>query len=146
MSQDKNASLVEQVRERLAKWNEELPHIIQVESAHLKNIEQMTALCDALTAAEAEVRKLAVEAHSYQGQLMEADKRIAKLEQENDYLRHAPYPEDAWKDLTAKLSAAESALEYYADENGGPYATGDYHTADGGERARAALAEIRGRK
>jgi hypothetical protein len=31
---------------------------------------------------------------------------------------------------------AEKALEWYADENGGPYAPGDHHSADGGKRAR----------
>lgn len=35
------------------------------------------------------------------------------------------------------------ALIYYADENGGPYAVGDYRTVDGGLRAIDALARYR---
>ena len=38
--------------------------------------------------------------------------------------------------LIERLAEAENALEWYADENGGPYAPGDHHSADGGKRAR----------
>jgi len=31
---------------------------------------------------------------------------------------------------------AEKALSFYLDEGGGPYAPGDHHSADGGQRAR----------
>lgn len=39
------------------------------------------------------------------------------------------------------ISRQKQVLDYYADINGGPYAPGDYHTADGGERAIKAIAE-----
>jgi hypothetical protein len=51
-----------------------------------------------------------------------------------------------FQDLTAKLKVAEEALVYYADEDGGPYAAGDWHTADGGRRAAEALTTLRGGK
>ena len=37
----------------------------------------------------------------------------------------------------------KKALEYYADEDGGPYAAGDWHTADGGGRAIEALDRVK---
>ena len=41
-----------------------------------------------------------------------------------------------------KIQILKEALEYYEDKNGGPYASGDYHTADGGKRAQEALAKL----
>lgn len=42
-----------------------------------------------------------------------------------------------------KIEKLVEALEYYEDKDGGPYATGDYHTADGGQKARQALKDFR---
>lgn len=39
------------------------------------------------------------------------------------------------KKLLAALRMSLSALDYYEDKDGGPYAPGDWHTADGGQRA-----------
>lgn len=42
-------------------------------------------------------------------------------------------------ELSARCAKLEAALQFYADENGGPYAPGDYHSVDGGKTAREAL-------
>lgn len=44
--------------------------------------------------------------------------------------------------LSNALKTCIAALEYYQDKNGGPYAPGDCHTADGGKTAYDALTQI----
>ena len=73
---------------------------------------------------------------------------LESAESRNEYLNGLKAKiiarEDHIKVLEDKLKVAEEALIYYADEDGGPYAPGDWHTVDGGQRAMKALAVIRG--
>ncbi len=44
--------------------------------------------------------------------------------------------------LCQELRRLAEALKYYEDADGGPYAAGDSHTADGGVTASKALSEF----
>lgn len=48
--------------------------------------------------------------------------------------------------LLDAIDTLSAALEYYEDKNGGPCAPGDWHTADGGKRAREALRSVFGKE
>lgn len=43
------------------------------------------------------------------------------------------------KRLLYAVKVMKEALEYYEDKDGGPYAPGDHHSVDGGEKAYRAL-------